>query len=857
MTLSYRHLAALSLLSLAACAAESDASTEENTQDISSIKAYFSDAKKLDLGDLTRVSVGFATDGLNDALYKDTGTLHGGLKFEAPAVFAASAEPNKVLPDRFEVKALDTIVSGLAAQFGETELGTQVNKIRLNHVQTTEDKYFVESAFTTGVGIGPSWNMNSQGFANTGVTLGFNADALLTSRVIVATQTEKLSDLVDAPLAAVKAQRGFIYPRSMADVRSMKPGEMFALRGQGQIGANFGVGAPIFVTAAGPLGYQVVVSAGVAGVISGEIDVQLVRLEGDEVVVDLGVEKGHGVSFHAGISDQWGIKGLCEDGQSCLRDVNIAGKAVGLRGLVEKAVAHQVDKYLTFSVSAGASESSSRVSLSRFRFHMDKGDKAETEKALQQLLKFDLRLAQALYNRDLDQAQPAITADFDAVRAATTTSRNFGFELLGMNIYHKAVVQKQGTFVLQTPEGATTVLFEQLHKDGGWFEKKHAFTRTGVGADSVNGQTLKSEANLFISTMNSDSHMDNDFAVDNVDALLLALGGRGLIDTLDQYGNKLQQTLWAKCPAQVQKSGSGSSSTETKVWHEDCNVKLLDDPAFKKIKTDGMTAIESKIAGLSDEYKTLVRTAADVRLTLQSTGIHDYDALNGCNVAITTDVRFDDSALATLTSRSKDEYLTALKNYVGTVNADRMTSKGAADRDAAASHTVSKSDGAVEAMANIFATNAGAYKSIVAAEQGLPSMLGGKKFISHPLAIRFTVDNDMNKSLESAQLVSTSTDRAKAAAKLYDDLRDAAGDLSHVDLNNEQAAFYPLIALVPAKDLDVAMTLDTKIDSNWFVKRDRFIKAGLKDTVATAHGSNASSISAGMFDLKTMIDANK
>jgi hypothetical protein len=857
MTLSYRHLAALSLLSLAACAAESDAETNASEADISSIKSYFADAKKLDLTDLTRVSVGFATDGLNDALYKETGTLHGGIKFEAPSVFAATAEPNKVLPDQYEVKALDTIVSGLAAQFGESELGTQVNKVRLNHVSTTEDKFFVESGFTTGVGIGPSWNINAQGFANTGVTLGFNADALLTSRVIVATKTDKLGDLVDAPLAAVKAQRGFIYPRSMNDVRGMKPGEMFALRGQGQLGANFGVGAPIFVAAAGPLGYQVVVSAGVAGVVSGEIDVQLVRLEGDEVVVDVGVEKGHGVSFHAGISDQWGIKGICEDGQSCLRDVNIAGKAVGLRGLVEKAVANQVNRYLTFSIDAGASEQSSRVSLSRFRFHMDKGDKAETEKALQQLLKFDLRLAQALYNRDLDQAQPAITADFDAVRAATTTSRNFGFELLGMNIYHKAVVQKEGTFVLQTPDGAKSILFDQLQKDGGWFEKKHAFTRTGVGAESIQGSKLTSEANLFVQTLNSDSHMDNDFAIDNIDALLLGIGGRDLVDTLDTYGNKLQQTLWAKCPAETQSTGQSSNQQGTKVWHEDCNVKLLDDPSFKQIKIDGLKAIESKMSGLSDEYKSLVRTAADVRLTLQSTGIHNYDAMNGCNVAFSTDVRFDDSALATLTSRSKDEYLKALKNYIGSVNQDRMTAKSAADKDAAASYTVSKSDGAVEAMANVFAVNAQAYNAIAAAEKGLPSMLGGKKFIAHPVAVRFTVDNDMAKSLESAQLVSTSTDRAKAAAKLYDDLRDAADDLSHLDLDNEQAALYPLIALVPAKDLDVAMTLDTKIESSFFVHRDRFIKAGLKDTVATAHGANASSISAGMFDLKAMIDANK
>ena len=856
MTLSYRHIAALSLLSLAACAAESDVETDASEADISSVKAYFSDAKKLDLSDLTRVSVGFATDSLNDSLTLSSGALHGGLRFEAPSVFAETAEPNLVLPDQYEVKALDSIVSGLAAQFGESELGTQVNKVRLNHVKTTEDKFFVESAFTTSAGIGPSWSFNSQGYANTGMTLGFNADAQLTSRVIIAAKNEKINSLLSAPLEAVKEQRGFLYPRTMNDVRSMKPGEMFALRGAGQLGANFGVGAPIFVTAAGPMGYQVVVSAGVAGVISGQIDVQLVRLEGDEVVVDVGVERGKGVSFHAGISDQWGVKGICDDGQKCLRDVNIAGKTVGLQRLVEKAVENQLNKYLTFSIGGGASETSSRVSVSRFRIHMDQGNKDETEKALQQLLKFDLRLAQALYNRDLDKSNQAVSADFDAVRAATTTSRNFGFELLGMNIYHRAVVKKNGTFVLQTPDGAKSILFDQLQKDGGWFETKHAFTRTGVGADSIDSSgTLKSEANLFIQTKNSDSHMDDDFAIDNVDALLLGVAGKDLVDTLDIYGNKLQQTLWAKCPAEEERSGNGGSGH--KVWHEACNVKLLDDPSFKQIKTDGLRAIESKMGGLSEEYKNLVRTAADVRLTLQSTGIHNYDALNGCNVAFTTDVRFDDSALATLTSKSKDEYQKALRNYLGSINQDRMIAKSAADKDAAADKVARKSDGAVEDMANVFAANAQAYNAIAAQEKGLPQLLGSKRFVSHPVAIRFSVDNNEAKMLESAQLRSTSTDRALAAAKLFDDLRDAADDLDGIDLDNEQAALYPLIALVPSKDLDVAMTLDTKIDSSFLVKRERFTKAGLKNTAVSAHGANASSITAGMFDLNAMINANK
>ena len=62
MTLSYRHIAALSLLSLAACAAETDENAGSSEGEIGSVQSYFSDAKKLDLSDLTRVSVGFATD---------------------------------------------------------------------------------------------------------------------------------------------------------------------------------------------------------------------------------------------------------------------------------------------------------------------------------------------------------------------------------------------------------------------------------------------------------------------------------------------------------------------------------------------------------------------------------------------------------------------------------------------------------------------------------------------------------------------------------------------------------------------------------------------------------------------------
>jgi len=489
--------------------------------------------------------------------------------------------------------------------------------------------------------------------------------------------------------------------------------------------------------------------------------------------------------------------------------------------------------------------------------HMDKGNKEENQKALEQLLKFDLRLAQAMYNRDLDQTTPAVTAELDAVRASTTTTRNFGFELLGMNIYHRAVVKREGTFVLQTPDGAKAILFDHMAKDGGWFQRKHGFARTGIAAESIDAKSpnaFKSEANLFVQTLSSDEHADNDFAIDNIDALLLGVAGKDVVDTLDQYGNDIERTLWTKCPAQERTTGHGGATQ--KYWNEKCNVELLNDPVFTAKKTAGLAAIEPKIAGLSPEYKALVRHAANVRLTLQSTGIHGFDALGGPGIAVTSDVRFDDKSLELLTSKTKADYLGALRGYIGTVAAKRRETRTADDKVRAAQDAEGHSDGAVEAMANVFATNTTAYRAISDAEKSLPATLAGKKFIAHPLSIRFSVESDARKTLDSAVVRSTSHDRALAAAKLFDDLRDAAGDIE-ADLDAEHAALYPLISLVPAQNLEVGLSVDVNADSSWLVSRERFVKAGLKTSAVTAKGAQASSISAGMFDLRTLINADK
>ena len=831
-----RSLAALSMFTmaaLAACAAPADEESDAANAEVNSLESYWADAKKLDLSDLTRLTVGFATDGINDGLSSG----HNGVNVEAPEVFGISAEPNKVLPKNAQIQGLDTIVSGLAAQYGESELGTQVNTVRLNHLKTTGDKYYVESAFTAKAGVGKDWNFGAGGFGDTSITLGIQTDADLTSRVIVASDDDKLSDLVNAPLDAAKAARGFVFPRTLAEVKSMKPGEMFALRGLGKLGANFGVGAPLLVAdpTAG-LAYRILVSAGVAGVIGGQLDVQLVRMEGDEVVVDVGVQSGKGVSFYAAIHDGFGIKGICDDGTKCLRTVTLGSKQIDLGKMVMNAVQKRVTSYIAVDLHGQASTADSRVSVSRFHFHLDKGNSDEVEKALQQALKFDVRLAQALYNRDLDQANPAVYEDFDAVRAATTSTKSFGFGLLGIGIYHRAVVEKTGSFILQTPDGTKSILFDSLTKDGGWFSGDHSFTRTGIAAETVdtkNPDNFKSEANLFAQAVMGDKHMNNDEIIDNVDATLVGLFGPSIIDALDKAGNAMQRLVWSTCPAVEKEADNGTTS---KSFDEQCNVTLLASPQMTALKAAGMASVESLIKSLPSDYQDLARNAASTRLTLQSVGIHNFDSANGPNVSYSINVRLDDAALAQITSKTKEQYVAGLREYLTVTTADRMKVGAGYTKDQVRADVDKKYGNNMGLVGDVFVAKAHAYKIIGDAEKLIPSTLAGKKYVSYPLGLRFSINSDDSKTYASGVIDSTSNDRAHAATSLFDDLKAALDKRIDAPLHQEQHTVYSLLPLVTKDSLDVAADVKADVKSDFWVKRERYLAAGFKSATSHATG---------------------
>ena len=155
----------------------------------------------------------------------------------------------------------------------------------------------------------------------------------------------------------------------------------------------------------------------------------------------------------------------------------------------------------------------------------------------------------------------------------------------------------------------------------------------------------------------------------------------------------------------------------------------------------------------------------------------------------------------------------------------------------------------------MFEARAKSYRLIADAERLVPVTLQGKRFVSYPLGFRFSVDGNAARAYESAVIQSTSHDRATAAARLFDGLY-AEADRINAPLYDEHTATFPLLSLVPRENLEVGMIVRADVRSTFWVKRERYLKAGFSNVAASAKGSAVSTISAGMFDLDAVINAN-
>ncbi|TNF38225.1 MAG: hypothetical protein EP329_01070 [Deltaproteobacteria bacterium] len=786
----------------------------------SSIKSLWADAKKLDLNDLLSVGAGYATEALNDAL---DFTDFASVKLSEPQLFALDA----VAKEDLTLHSIDELVSGLARRFGDHELTTEVNKVRKAHLETSADKVFAEVAFTLGASLGHGWNLDTGDIGGLSVRLGFDAGANLEARIISAYESE-LYATGGAPLTAVRHARDFILPRSLDDVRAMRPGESFALGGSGQVGLNLGLGVPILIAEPiAAVSYNIVLSAGVRARLSGRLDVQLVRLDGDRVVLDVGVETAEVKAATLALEDGWGVQGLIK------QSIEVAGRSLDLGKLLDKALKKQLNSRLGLvSARAEKSDKATRTSVARLRFALDAiVDQAAVDKALAQALRGDVRLAQALALR----GEPGVAMDFDLSRSGISATAHAGLDLLGMSFF-RTTQTSSGDVTIATPGGERKLMFDTLHKEAGWFFTSHGFTRTslaGLVFDATGETPPRGEANLFLEIVEGDDYMERDKLLDHLDAVLLGLGGDTALYAVEEHGNALERYVAEACP----NSGPGDA----------CRMTVLSDPVVAQLKTDALDALSDALWNHDEAQVALLEKVVEMRLAAQAT-VEPSAALVGPKASVVLDYRLDDGALeAVIADRTANEVVEAMNAYLGAVEIRRQDSVGDIADDRA---EVAKDEAdTVNALAATFAERALDYQRMSSVEKAQIGYLGSAG--ARAVEVRYAVDGKGNPDYDSAVGRTLTEARAAAASALFDTLWDLADDL---DPHPEAVVAYTLLALTPHDRADLRLDVKMDLSDGLSQSFDHYRAAGWGSFDVYAKGAKVAPIDGGQFDIDALIN---
>ena len=873
-------LLGLVAISAAACAAPQE-ETEASEGAISKpeLRARFADVRKINTRNLAGVAVNLGAEQLNKSLAVKTKYAELGITVAETNVFGKTAEDNSLVPSTGKVKSLTDVKASLATELGEQEFPTELAKVRLAHLAQGQDKYFVETGFGLRGALGLQYSHNAGGFGDGNITVqvGFKKGQDVEAHVVVATPEANLKDLLEVNGEAIAALRagvgGFVVPEKAEQILKMKAGEMVGLKGKGTFAANFGIGVPILIADAGPFAYSLVVSAGLTHAVEGVLDVQLVRLEGDEVVLDVGISEAQLDAKSLGVTGSWGVATECDDGSRCLD--------AGIGKIVKNGLAKRLGAFMKTSVGVSTSKAGSRIELARARFHLDQ---PEVAGALEQALHGDLRYAQALYSRSLQDAKQPVTFDFDMMRASMSSSRSFGADIFGISVYHRVAVEKTGSFAVQTPDGVQSVLWNSFEKNSGWFQMDHGSKLTAISSAALNaGSPDKAinRANLVVQSVVGDKHMDDDVLLDSTDALIVTLAGAEALAPLDKYGSPMQEAVGRECPVtKAAPSGPKSNTANRDTWDEACNVKLIEDESKKVVQlaSGALSLVDARKRGVEEfknqdavrsaqpAFRDLLGAAAELRLTLQMVKIHALDDANGPGVSFALNYRLDDKALALLATADTDQYRGAVERYLATVGGARSGINGATP--------VSEGDAkkAGDAMVALLERFQARYKNLAENESAdLPRVLADKPYVNLPIGIRFDVSDVANAEspermkqflddTDRIRVESVSHQRAMLGKELFDGLTSAAD--KSVGFGNgkqrlfaEQAASYPLIAAIPASHLEVGLDLAANVKSTFWAKRERFIKAGFQAVGKSARGSDVEPIASKLFDMDKMMGA--
>lgn len=792
----------------------------------------FRDADDLDLGDLVWGTGKLATNAVNSAL-RDI--PYGDSRLSYTRLFGLQ----EVAEDDLTIHPLPEIATGLATRFGEGTLPAQVAAIRQRHLETTDDELYAETGFRLGARFDHGISQEVPGLSGEDdgwIGVGFDAGVDVQARVVSAHRDE-WDAIRRTPLAAITEVRGFVMPREVEDIRDhMKPGESLALSGNGRLGLNFGVGVPLLVAnPAESLTYSIVFSAGASTSLTGAIDVQLVRLEGNEAVMDVGIKDARLERAYVRIDDSFGISGLVQS------HVQIGPWDVDLGRIAERALEKEINRKLSLiSARAERSNSSTRESVARFRIDLSQVGQAG-KVAIEQAWKGDIRLAQALAAR----GQEGITAEVDLVRAGRTTYGHLGLDLLGMRFFTETETH-QGEALLQTPGGSLAVMFDSLrHESGSWFSE-HGYARSVLAGFDVDADGVaRSQTNVYFAWKEGDDYMERDKMLDHLDAMFyVVLGAEGqaqITAALDAIGRATQ----ARCARLSNFDDDGGAE------YRRCKMAALTDPAIVALVDVAKQKLDAAIAAAQPDAQSEQFARDCFALALAGNrAFEPMAALAGppTNVALSTWLTQDalTHLLATLNgTQLKGRLLDAA--VVAQQDRDRSDGPARARRDLRGSREE------LEEAAETYDDMRAKYLQLSAvAASELP---GIGELGDAALLVNVPVSRESELRYQDVLVRTVSRQKVEAVAEMIDELLE---DLDDVDDAPERLLGPAMLSLVPANLRDVRIDVDMNLEDNWAQGFPQYIAAGYAALHAATRGEAVRRLGEGLsWDISTLVNLTR
>ncbi|MBU0549938.1 hypothetical protein KKB55_19755 [Myxococcota bacterium] len=708
-----RGLLILSILSLAlgACAsseppAEASPAAPQGTSCPSgkcdgladTLQDYYDDMRALDLNDLTALGVGFATDKVNDALgvapFVD-------ISLGETAFFG---DPDEVF-GRVTVTDLKSLKAGLTEGLGEHAFATRVNALRAETLARTDAQVFAESSFKIRASEGLEWSMTAEALVG---TVGFNGGGDLEA-ILIAPYAGNLEAVWQNPLALLQDLRGFILPRSIEDLKAMAPGESLALRGQGGLGFNLGVGMPIIIgTVLDYVTLHARVSAGARVSLKGTLDVQLVRGAEQLVYVDVGLSKVKLQHFSLGVKSGWGIEGLPEI------DLDLGPVNVDLDDLMEKALSDQLNKKLTvFEGSASYGSEEGRLTVARFRFDLNHADEAVTQ-AIAQAMRADLRLAQALANR----GAPGVVQELDLSKDHRSESTYFGFRFLSMRFF-SSEASHSGAVHIEADGRHQALLFSELEESGGLFFNDHSsewYTLTSL--ITQDGALIDAANNVRLTIREGDDYFTRDQLLDHVDSVLVWMLGLDAATRLSAVTDGILVWVDDFCPSPMAPGGDADEQDAAEAAYEACVAGMFAEDAYLQLKDEARDLYGDLAADLAfGDFDDAFAPAAEVaralfELKLGFSSVHHHPGfLQGPTGSVISQARFSQDALDGLfVEGAEPRFTQALEAVYAQLIADR--DEPAKDKAEAVAKALSRQGAAIYALQDRFNSFSARYQQL-------------------------------------------------------------------------------------------------------------------------------------------------